>query len=1353
MKNSLISRRTTSFLISFSLVFGSMLSGVGPFENIVEKAWADSGQGNAVKVYGFTFYNERQYVPWEMVEPAVKSVGGTAGFDTIDVCTNGRHLRYGEFSGAGGGIGGAMAGSSFVVQGDTQFTCSNYFYSNQYVGNGHATLWVPENPKVTSRVLEANVCKLDTYEYPSPYGHEYRFNPKGSEYLFSMMTPVLQSGDVFVQKAYYNIVETGECYISRPPTPGSMWLLHHYYENGLSYPLLFMYYDNENDAKNAVYSEPVPLRGANLLCYIDTLADGKGNIGKFTEKPGCDFYNAASVYFGEVYDNTSYPYRNREAYIINVYPPNNPKKFTPENPQDITGQLIRLHGIISRETIILPDMTMPYLDVDFYSISYNGISVNRIKREREDTYYAEDELPHQLPSELEIDGESVYVDNYEVIGLPTAEDPTLSLKVNETRVAHNDSHVTKYEKIDDTYHHKVCTYNGCEYEEAREKHTFGDWIIDTPATENSKGRRHKTCTVEGCGYSTPVEEFDFVNGSEIDLSSVFEKVDSEVGNGEPVYINSDSELKMTSAFLSNMRETIDAYNKANKKSYSPIENVVLALYEDENQLSRSGYQSATGQRGMYTGRRQSGYSADCYYARTYENNDDSYYGHSKIVLSKKIPLNDSINAYYRYLGAIVGNNKVDEVKSWYENAKTKQWKVVYGNWDSDAYYFCAVLTDIPKSAPGEEEEIPPHEHNIEATLSGNDLSRHWVYCKKDDRAAENDPSSCTFKPYFEDHTFGEWEAGTTANGHAGKHFRKCIQCGYEEEGEHVAVSENGVDVYFSLTESSVDKHFKSCCICGEKMEEENCSYGDWETVTPATHKAKGIQIKTCSVCDHIKDDVNRIPELEHTWSDSWSSDDECHWHRCTAEECATDSSIFDEKIAHDFTEYNQLADDSKKDTYHSATCGDCGRSVEEAHTWVKDEARSTTPTCTDAGGDVYTCVCGAEKTDEIAALGHDFQAEWSSDDTDHWHECSRANGDEDHEKSSKAAHEYEQKADANDHWQECKICGHRKDVEAHDVDPDEEWVSGNEVSHYHTCTVCGGHADEGEHVYGDWEVTDEATEDENGSRSRRCTVCGYIQTEVIAKKEKAPEEKPEEKPEETLEEKKASNEPVPPPSNTITKDTANVVLVAKNAYSVTGGLKPETTGKNSSPYTVGNPKILKIDKNGNIKVKNAGTTTISFTTADGETHTVTVTVEKPKKQNKTINDPNVKEIDANSLLSGVTYSVPDSITSSKPGVATVGTDGKIHINGKGKAKIKYQFGKYKVASTLNVKVDPAPSGQKPENEKVNVSEFKSTEEKNQNTNNDQVETELDTPEEREDLLLGITRRIKGFFMGLGKKKK
>ena len=52
------------------------------------------------------------------------------------------------------------------------------------------------------------------------------------------------------------------------------------------------------------------------------------------------------------------------------------------------------------------------------------------------------------------------------------------------------------------------------------------------------------------------------------------------------------------------------------------------------------------------------------------------------------------------------------------------------------------------------------------------------------------------------------------------------------------------------------------------------------------------------------------------------------------------------------------------------------------------------------------------------------------------------------------------------------------------------------TEHWQECS-CGERLNVATHTYGDWKVTKEATETEEGSRERGCAVCEYVQTEAI----------------------------------------------------------------------------------------------------------------------------------------------------------------------------------------------------------------------------------------------------------------
>lgn len=60
----------------------------------------------------------------------------------------------------------------------------------------------------------------------------------------------------------------------------------------------------------------------------------------------------------------------------------------------------------------------------------------------------------------------------------------------------------------------------------------------------------------------------------------------------------------------------------------------------------------------------------------------------------------------------------------------------------------------------------------------------------------------------------------------------------------------------------------------------------------------------------------------------------------------------------------------------------------------------------------------------------------------------------------------------------------------------EEWTS-DEIGHWKECD-CGEKSEEAEHIYGDWTVTKQSTEAEEGTKERNCEVCGYKQTEALS---------------------------------------------------------------------------------------------------------------------------------------------------------------------------------------------------------------------------------------------------------------
>lgn len=113
----------------------------------------------------------------------------------------------------------------------------------------------------------------------------------------------------------------------------------------------------------------------------------------------------------------------------------------------------------------------------------------------------------------------------------------------------------------------------------------------------------------------------------------------------------------------------------------------------------------------------------------------------------------------------------------------------------------------------------------------------------------------------------------------------------------------------------------------------------------------------------------------HQWATEWTSDDNHHWHECTAEGCTltagTANSGKDGYAEHNWTAANCTT---------AKTCSICDKTEGSAlgHDWA--DATCTTPkTCKRTG-------CTAT---DGSPLGHDWDTVWTIGDDQHWHKCNR----------------------------------------------------------------------------------------------------------------------------------------------------------------------------------------------------------------------------------------------------------------------------------------------------------------------------------------------------------------------------
>lgn len=207
-------------------------------------------------------------------------------------------------------------------------------------------------------------------------------------------------------------------------------------------------------------------------------------------------------------------------------------------------------------------------------------------------------------------------------------------------------------------------------------------------------------------------------------------------------------------------------------------------------------------------------------------------------------------------------------------------------------------------------------------------------------------------------------------------------------------------------------------------------------------------------------------EHKHNFSEKWEIDEYYHWKKCSCGE-------IDFEAAHSFGDWTVTKEATEEvEGSRERSCTVCGYTAKEAI--------------------------------EKLAHTHKFATEWTKDETNHWHE---ATCEHTTEVSDKAEHTFGDWTVTKEATEEaegsrersCTVCEYTAtEVIAkleHKHTYSEDWTK-DETNHWHSCN-CGEKQDETLHIYGDWQVTKDATEDIEGSKKRTCSVCLYENIEVI----------------------------------------------------------------------------------------------------------------------------------------------------------------------------------------------------------------------------------------------------------------
>ena len=221
------------------------------------------------------------------------------------------------------------------------------------------------------------------------------------------------------------------------------------------------------------------------------------------------------------------------------------------------------------------------------------------------------------------------------------------------------------------------------------------------------------------------------------------------------------------------------------------------------------------------------------------------------------------------------------------------------------------------------------------------------------------------------------------------------------------------------------------------------AWGEWVLTKAPTCAEKGEETSTCANCGEKK--TRDVAKLDHAWGE---------WIETKAPTCT----------------------EKGEETKYCANCGETRTQevAKKGHAWGEWKTVKAA-TCTEDGLKEHICsVCGEKETAVIpAADGH----AWGE-----WQIVKAATCTEDGEQT-----------------RTCSACG---EVETQVITAAghawaEEWTT-DETHHWHVCTVCGEKCEHnGEHTFGEWTVTKEATNNADGEKVRSCSICSYEDVEAI----------------------------------------------------------------------------------------------------------------------------------------------------------------------------------------------------------------------------------------------------------------
>lgn len=341
-----------------------------------------------------------------------------------------------------------------------------------------------------------------------------------------------------------------------------------------------------------------------------------------------------------------------------------------------------------------------------------------------------------------------------------------------------------------------------------------------------------------------------------------------------------------------------------------------------------------------------------------------------------------------------------------------------------------MITTLVCAVGCKKDEAHKHTWATEWSVGGE---THWHACTGE---------GCTAKKDEADHE------GGTANCTDKK---VCTVCDNAYGEVDSSVHKSDEFVYVSNGDGTHTKKYKCCNAVA--AEPENCS---GEAATVCGEKS------VCEVCHAEYGDP-----LAHDWDTEWTTTETQHWHKCKRTGCEAKKDEADHTVGTAAT------------CTAKAVCATCNAEYGEkdANNHDLENHAAKAPTCTEAGWDEYvTCKrtgCTYTTYQAKPALDHDWDTEWTTSETQHWHKCKRTgcnakNAESDHTVGTAAT------CTAKAVCVTCNVEYGEKNAENH-TETTYRYETNGDGTHKKIHTCCGAAENAAENCSIDrWEVEDES---------------------------------------------------------------------------------------------------------------------------------------------------------------------------------------------------------------------------------------------------------------------------------------